>query len=44
MKERFLRGEEAGVDYPAIDADASLDEDWAEQAGRDAEERYFDED
>ncbi|GAB4820159.1 hypothetical protein N2152v2_007205 [Parachlorella kessleri] len=44
MKEKFLRGEEGGVDYRAIDADATLDDDWAEQAGRDAEEKYFDED
>ena len=90
MKEKFLRGEEASVDYKAsaclpasllpecglralaqtahgprlvaqllsrvscaspcafsaqaIDADAGLDEDWAEQAGRDAEDKYFGED
>lgn len=44
MKERFLRGEEVGVDYPAIDADASLDDDWLDQRGQDAEDAYFDKD
>ncbi|EFN51988.1 hypothetical protein CHLNCDRAFT_139497 [Chlorella variabilis] len=42
MQQRFLAGRDAGVDYAAIDADAELDEDWAEQAGRDAEDKYFD--
>lgn len=44
MKERFLRGEETGVDYHAIDADASLDDDWLDQRGQDAEDAYFDKD
>ncbi|PSC75048.1 coiled-coil domain-containing 97 isoform A [Micractinium conductrix] len=42
MKQRFLAGQEVGVDYATIDADAELDEDWAVQAGRDAEDKYFD--
>lgn len=44
MKEKFLRGEDGGIDYRAIDADAALDDDWMETAGRDAEEKWFDED
>ena len=44
MKQRFLAGEDAPeVDYGAIDADASLDDDWAAVAARDAEDAYFDE-
>jgi hypothetical protein len=41
MKHRFLVGEEEDVDYAVIDADASLDDDLAAEAGRDLEERYF---
>ncbi len=42
MKARFLAGEDGGVDYKAVDADASLDDDWAAVASQDAQERYFD--
>lgn len=42
MKQRFLAGQDEGVDYAAIDADAELDEDWAVELGRDAEAAYFD--
>ena len=46
MQQRFLSGEDAehGMDYAAIDADAGLDEDFADLARRDAEDAYFDED
>lgn len=44
MKQRFLAGQDEGVDYAAIDADAELDEDWAVEQGRDAEDAYFDDD
>ncbi|GJP80401.1 hypothetical protein CLOP_g10607 [Closterium sp. NIES-67] len=44
MKERFLAGREAEVDYGRIDGDESLDDDWMVEANRDAEERYFGED
>ncbi len=45
MRERFLAGREdaaSGVDYAAVDADASLDERWARLAAQDAEDAYFD--
>ncbi|KAI3430590.1 hypothetical protein D9Q98_005183 [Chlorella vulgaris] len=42
MRQRFIGGLDSGVDYAAIDADAELDDHWAEEAGRDAEEKYFD--
>ncbi|KAI7841196.1 hypothetical protein COHA_005162 [Chlorella ohadii] len=41
MRQRFLAGQDAGVDYAAIDADAELDEDWAAQQQQDAEDAYF---
>ena len=44
MKARFMAGQDGGVDYKALDADASLDDDWAAVAGHDAQERYFDAD
>lgn len=45
MESRFLTGVDASfVDYRAIDSDTSLDNDWLDQAGRDAEEKYFDDD
>jgi len=45
MQSRFLLGfDDAYQDYGQIDADANLDEDWAEQAARDAEDAYFDAD
>eukprot|EP00775_Hariotina_reticulata_P014335 gene14335-61_t len=45
MQSRFLLGlDDVHQDYGQIDADASLDDDWAEQAARDAEDAYFDAD
>ena len=44
MQERFLAGKDEGVDYGRIDADVTLDDDWLAEAGRDAEEKYFDDD
>lgn len=45
MESRFLTGVDASfVDYRAIDSDTTLDNDWLDQAGRDAEEKYFDDD
>ncbi|BDA42579.1 hypothetical protein COCOBI_03-4720 [Coccomyxa sp. Obi] len=45
MKSRFLAGKDSSfIDYTAVDADASLDEDWAAVADQDAQERYFDAD
>ncbi len=44
MKARFMRGEDDDVDYGAIDTDATLDDEWLDVRGRDAEEKYFDED
>ncbi|MEW5307917.1 MAG: hypothetical protein WDW36_010285 [Sanguina aurantia] len=45
MESRFLTGADAAfVDYAAIDSDSTLDNDWLDQAGRDAEEKYFDDD
>ena len=43
MRERFLAGEDEGFDYARVDADASLDDHWAKEIERDAEDRYFDE-
>jgi hypothetical protein len=42
MKARFLAGDEEGVNYDAIDKDASLDEHWAKEEQQDAEDKYFD--
>ena len=44
MKARFMAGQDGGVDYKALDADASLDDDWAAVKSHDAQERYFDAD
>lgn len=44
MHQRFLAGEEEGVDYPAIDGNAALDDDLASQMEQDAEDAYFDND
>ena len=44
MQERFLTGGEADVDYGSIDSNSALDDDWLAEVGRDAEERYFEED
>lgn len=45
MKSRFMAGKDSNfIDYTAVDADASLDEDWAAIADLDAQERYFDAD
>ncbi len=44
MRERFLAGEDEGFDYARVDADASLDDHWAKEIERDAEDRYFDQD
>ena len=45
MKSRFMAGKDSDfIDYTAVDADASLDEDWAAVADQDAQERYFDAD
>lgn len=41
MRQRFLAGQDAGVDYAAIDADAELDDDWAATQQQDAEDAYF---
>ena len=40
MQSQFLQGRDAEVDYRAIDANGELDNDWIEQAGRDAQERW----
>ena len=42
MQQKFLAGQDASVDYAAIDADAALD--LSDQARRDAEDAYFDAD
>eukprot|EP00123_Amoebidium_parasiticum_P021772 comp7346_c0_seq1/m.3046 comp7346_c0_seq1/g.3046 ORF comp7346_c0_seq1/g.3046 comp7346_c0_seq1/m.3046 type:complete len:281 (-) comp7346_c0_seq1:411-1253(-) len=42
MKEEFLSGRDKGFDYRAVDDDWTLDD--SEEANRDAEDRYFDED
>lgn len=43
MQARFLAGEDVGfVDYATIDADTTLDDDWAAVANQDAQEQYFD--
>lgn len=45
METRFLTGLDGEfVDYRRMDADETLDDVWLDQAGRDAEDRYFDED
>ena len=41
MQAHFLSGDDEGVDYAAIDADASLDEDFAREMQQDAEDAYF---
>lgn len=42
MHQRFLAGEDDGVDYRAVDSDAKLDDDWAAERQQDAEDAYFD--
>lgn len=42
MHQRFLAGEDDGVDYQKLDKDASLDDDWAAEQQQDAEDAYFD--
>jgi Coiled-coil domain containing protein (DUF2052) len=42
MHQRFLAGEDEGVDYRTVDRDASLDDDWAAEQQQDAEDAYFD--
>ena len=42
MHQRFLAGEDEGVDYRRLDRDASLDDDWAAEQQQDAEDAYFD--
>lgn len=44
MRQKFLSGESAGIDYASIDADVSLDEHFADAARWDAEDAYFDAD
>lgn len=41
MQQRFLAGDDPGIDYAAIDRDEELDHHWADERSRDAEERYF---
>ena len=41
MENRFLQGLDPGIDYAAIDADTRLDEHFAAQITRDAEDAYF---
>jgi len=42
MRDRFVNGEEPEFDYGQIDNDSDLDD--VEELGRDAEEKYFDDD
>jgi hypothetical protein len=43
MQHRFLDGLDGEhQDYGAIDADTTLDDDWAKQQAQDAEDAYFD--
>ena len=42
LQAHFLSGEDDGVDYALIDADASLDDDFARERQQDAEDAYFD--
>eukprot|EP00448_Togula_jolla_P014111 CAMPEP_0170583012 /NCGR_PEP_ID=MMETSP0224-20130122/7898_1 /TAXON_ID=285029 /ORGANISM="Togula jolla, Strain CCCM 725" /LENGTH=280 /DNA_ID=CAMNT_0010906291 /DNA_START=1 /DNA_END=843 /DNA_ORIENTATION=- len=42
MRDRFIDGREAGFDYSTLDADSDLDD--VVELGRDAEERYFEND
>ena len=45
MQQRFLCGRDhEHVNYPDIDANVTLDDDWAAQANEDAQEKYFDAD
>jgi hypothetical protein len=44
MHQRYLAGEEEDVDYRAVDADQSLDDDLTMQIEQDAEDAYFDAD
>ena len=45
MQQRFLSGKDhEHVNYPDIDANVALDDDWAAQADEDAQEKYFDAD
>lgn len=42
MRDRFVEGREAGFDYSALDGDSDLDD--VVELGRDAEDKYFDDD
>ena len=42
LRQKFLTGEDADIDYRAIDNDTSLDDHFAEAERRDAEDAYFD--
>lgn len=42
VQQRFLAGEDPGVDYASIDQDAELDDYWAALQAQDAEDAYFD--
>ena len=42
MHQRFLAGEDEGIDYQKLDKDASLDDDWTAEQQQDAEDAYFD--
>lgn len=42
MRVRFLAGKDKGVDYAAIDADATLDDAFLGEMERDVEEAWFD--
>ena len=41
VQAHFLSGDDSGMDYAAIDADASLDDDFARERQQDAEDAYF---
>lgn len=42
MRDRFVNGAEPGFNYSNLDEDSDLDD--VAELGRDAEERYFDDD
>ncbi|VYS69559.1 unnamed protein product [Arabidopsis thaliana] len=45
MEQKFLSGEDhQHLDYAKIDNDETLDDHWLREIGRDAEDKYFDED
>ncbi|CAD5334189.1 unnamed protein product [Arabidopsis thaliana] len=45
MQQKFLSGEDhQHLDYAKIDNDETLDDHWLREIGRDAEDKYFDED